>query len=107
MRYDLHAWAVARLCALSSLLQHLSNSAACHLLPAAAVAPGPKVSSLPKSEYVWHLTVKTPSLRLRESVFMKIHLWQLHIRYVLAFVELFHSTRIPIILRHYCDQCHQ
>ena len=68
MRYDLQAWAVARLCALSSLLQHLSNSAACHLLPAAAVAPGPKVSSLPKSEYAWHLTVKTPSRRLRADI---------------------------------------
>ena len=68
MRYDLQAWAVARLCALSSLLQHLSNSAACHLLPAAAAAPGPKVSSLPKSECVWHLTVKTPRRRLREEI---------------------------------------
>ena len=68
VRYALQPWAVARVCDLSSLLQHLSSSAACHLLPAAALAPGPNASSLPKSECAWHRTVKTPRRLLRADI---------------------------------------
>merc|ERR1712012_549435 len=50
------------------LLHHLSSSAACHLLPAAAEDPGPRVSSLPRRDKAWHRTVKTPRRRLRAEI---------------------------------------
>ena len=66
--YALHPWAEASVCALSSLLQQLSSSAACHRRPAAAVAPGPSTSSRPNKDIAWHLTVNTPSRRLSPAM---------------------------------------
>ena len=51
--------------------------------------------------YDLHFLINTPSFASIASALMKIHLWQLHIRYVLALVEVFHSSRIPIVLRHF------
>ena len=68
VRYALQPWAEANECARSSLLQQLSNSAACHLLPTAAVAPGPSTSSRPNRDIVWHRTVKIPSRRLSPAM---------------------------------------
>ena len=50
-----------------------------------------------------HYLINTPSFASIASALMKIHLWlpQLHICYVLALVEVFHSSRIPIVLRHF------
>ena len=48
-----------------------------------------------------HFLKNTPSFASIASALMKIHLWQLHIRYVLALVDVFHSSRIPIVLRHF------